>query len=310
MRREHLVVLGILLLVAVLAGVGLALGGELPAGRAGGDVVGIVYVEGGIVGGRSQEGLFGVAVGSDDIIAQLREALDDPAVKAVVLRLNTPGGSAAASQEIGAEIQRLREAGKVVVASMGDVAASGGYWIAATTDRIVASPATITGSIGVITQVASYAGLYQKLGIEVQTIKSGEFKDMGDPSRTLTDEERALLQAMVNDIFDQFVDVVAEGRGLTRDRVLAVADGRVFTGRQALNIGLVDELGTLQDAIERAAEMAGIADSYTVRELGQRPFWEQLLSRLGGLRGFVAPAAAPWGDPGWMRWILTPSQGR
>lgn len=302
-KRRQLVVLVVLgaAVLTVLAGL---VAGGMPAAGARGPVVGILRIEGEILGGRSADGLWGPAVGADDVLALLREAREDPAVRAVVVRLNTPGGSAAAAQEIGAEIQRLRREGKVVVASLGDVAASGGYWIAATADRIVASPATLTGSIGVITQVATLVELYRKLGIEVETIKTGPYKDTGSPSRRLTDAERRLLQAMVDDIFQQFVDVVATGRGLPRERVLAVADGRILTGRQAHALGLVDELGTLEDAIERAAELAGIGGGYAVRELGGRGFLEQLLERIGGAR-----RPAWWPVPRWdggRPWGLVP----
>ncbi len=306
--RRQLVALVVVVAAAAVIVAGLLLGDGAGGRAAAANVVGLIYVEGGIVGGRSQEDLWGTTVGADDIVSLLQEAGDDPSVRAVVVRLNTPGGSAAASQEVGTEIRRLREHGKFVVASMADVAASGGYWIAANADRVVASPATITGSIGVITQLASFAELYRKLGIEVETIKSGPYKDMGDPSRPLTDTERQLLQAMVDDIFDQFVTVVSEGRNLPRDRVLAIADGRIFTGRQALELGLVDELGTFQDAIRRAAELAGIEDDYQVRELGQRHWLEDLLRRLGPIGGMLP--GSPWDRGfGWIRWVLAPAQG-
>lgn len=310
LRGRHVVVLVVLLLAVAGVVAGLVLQeGDAAVGAQ--RQVGLIRIEGAIAGGSSGEDLFGAVVGADDVVAMLRQARNDPSVRAVVLRLNTPGGSAAASQEIGAEIRRVREAGKPVVVSMGDVAASGGYWIAANADRIVASPATITGSIGVIWQVATYAELYRKLGIQVETVKSGAFKDMGNPARPLSDEERALIQALVDDVYDQFVDVVAEGRRLPRPRVLELADGRVFTGRQALKLGLVDELGTLHDAIDRAAELAGIADGFGVRDLGERNLLEELLNQLIGLRMGLMPAGVPFdAGAGWMRWVLHPEAGR
>ena len=209
------------------------------------NAIGVVYVSGTITSGGSGSDLFGgLTAGSNTVMAQIRKAKDDPEVKAVVVRINSPGGSAAASQEIAEEIKKLREAGKIVVTSMGDTAASGGYWIAANTDRIVANPGTLTGSIGVITQLQNLEELYDKIGISYETFTSGPHKDMGSSARSLTDEEREIFQAMVDDIFQQFVSVVAEGRGMTREEVLQLADGRIFTGRQAQEVGLVDDLGT------------------------------------------------------------------
>ena len=299
----------VVLLLALAATVAVALWGQdgrspgRRAAPASGNVVGVIRIEGPITGGASGAGLLGATAGADTIINLLHSARDDDRVKAVVLRLNTPGGSAAAAEEIGVEIRRLREAGKVVVASMGDTAASGGYWIAALADHIVASPATLTGSIGVIMELTNLEGLYERLGIEVETIKSGEHKDIGSPTRDLTAEERDLLQGLVDDIFDQFVSVVVEGRGLSREAVLAVADGRVFTGRQAVAAGLVDSLGSMTDAVETAARLAGIADDYTVEELDRPASLTDLLRRLG--------AGSPWlpGVPQqlkWVRWELYP----
>src|SRR5690606_32455107 len=299
----------VVLLLALAATVAVALWGQdgrspgRRAAPASGNVVGVIRIEGPITGGASGAGLLGATAGADTIINLLHSAREDDRVRAVVLRLNTPGGSAAAAEEIGVEIRRLREAGKPVVASMGDTAASGGYWIAALTDHIVASPATLTGSIGVIMELTNLEGLYERLGIEVETIKSGEHKDIGSPTRELTEEERALLQGLIDDIFDQFVTVVAEGRGLSRQEVLALADGRVFTGRQALAAGLVDSLGGLNDAVEIAAELAGIEGDYTIRELGTPATLGELLRRLGA--GGLLPLGVPQ-ELKWIRWELYP----
>lgn len=299
----------VILLLALAATIAVALWGQDggagrgPRPAAGsGPVVGVIRIEGPITGGASTSGLLGSSTGADHIINLLHDAREDDRVRAVVLRLNTPGGSAAAAEEIGVEIQRLRDAGKVVVTSMGDTAASGGYWIAALTDHIVASPATLTGSIGVIMELTNFEGLYERLGIEVETIKSGEHKDIGSPTRDLTEEERALLQGLVDDIFDQFVTVVAEGRGLSRQEVLAVADGRLFTGRQAVQAGLVDSLGTLTDAVEVAAELAGIDDDYTVEDLAAPATLGELLRRLG-TRGALLGLPQ---ELKWVRWELYP----
>lgn len=237
-----------------------------------GPTVGVAYLEGAITGGRALD-FFGGTGGADRLIKDLRRAAEDPSVRAVVIRMNTPGGSAAASEELGQEIRNLREQGKPVVVSMADMAASGGYWVAAYADHIVASPGTMTGSIGVIFQHADLSELFEKLGIEMETITSGPFKDLGSPSRPLSEEERVIVKAMLEDIFDQFVEVVAQGRDLPRSQVLEVADGRVFTGRQALELGLVDQLGSYHDALDTAAELAGLVD-YQVRDLQVRSPWD------------------------------------
>jgi protease-4 len=247
--------------------------------RAGGEgsAVAIVYVDGVIVGGRGQAGLLGETGGTDAIIKQLHQARDDAAVKAIVLRINSPGGSAPASQEVGTEILKIRAAGKPVVASMGDMAASGGYWLAAVTDKIYANPATLTGSIGVYIPYANWQELYNKLGIRAEKIKSGPHKDILSPERPMTAEERAIIQAMVDELYGQFVAVVAEGRKLDPARVRQLADGRIYTGSQAKELGLVDELGTMYDAIDGAAALAGIAGKPAVKEYGKASMWSVLL---------------------------------
>ena len=255
------------------------------------NAIGVVYVSGTITSGGSGSDLFGgLTAGSNTVMAQIRKAKDDPEVKAVVVRINSPGGSAAASQEIAEEIKKLREAGKIVVTSMGDTAASGGYWIAANTDRIVANPGTLTGSIGVITQLQNLEELYDKIGISYETFTSGPHKDMGSSARSLTDEEREIFQAMVDDIFQQFVSVVAEGRGMTREEVLQLADGRIFTGRQAQEVGLVDDLGNFHDAIDIAAQMAGLGTDYLVKEFVRTTPLQRLLQGFGiTLQNLIGP---------------------
>lgn len=249
-----------------------------------GGQIGVVRVEGVVVGGAP--GLFG-AFGAEEIAAQLRQAADDPEIRAVVVRLNSPGGSAAASQEISEAVRHVQAAGKPVVASMGDISTSGAYWIAAHADHVVANPATVTGSIGVIIQTYTLTGLYEKLGIETETFKSGPFKDMGAPDREPTPEERAIFQGMVEDIYEQFIDVVVRGRDLPEAQVRELADGRIFTGRQAYQLGLVDELGDFRDAVRVAAELAGLDPEVApVVELGRRDFlrdfWFGIISPLRG----------------------------
>jgi len=276
------VILGVAALSVILAFVLRTEGG--PARQPGyvKDKVGVIYIEGVISAGRSDTGIFGRGVSSEDITAALRRAAGSPEIKAVVIRLNSPGGTPAASQEIELEVERLRQSGKKVVASMGDVAASGAYWVAAGADQIVANPGTLTGSIGVIMQTSNLQGLYDKLGIDTETFKSGAHKDMGSPSRPVTPEERAIFQSMIDDIYSQFVDVVAKGRHKDVSEIKTLADGRVFTGRQAKELGLVDRLGDFHDAVLLAGEMAGIPGEPAVVEIGPKNIWRDLLGNAGG----------------------------
>ena len=220
--------------------------------------VAVITVSGPIVGGDSV-----MTWGSSDaapsgsLMRQFRKARRDDDVRAVLLRINSPGGSAAATQEAAAELQRLKEAGKPVVVSMGDSAASGAYWLAAYGDKIYANPSTITGSIGVYMAYYDLQGLSQKLGVSEEKIKSGAHKDIFSPFRPMTEEERRLTQAMVDGMYNQFVSVVARERHMNEGAVRALADGRVFTGEQAKAAGLVDELGNYYDALAYAGSLIG-----------------------------------------------------
>ncbi|MBN2565232.1 MAG: signal peptide peptidase SppA [Candidatus Eisenbacteria bacterium] len=215
--------------------------------------VGLVRVEGAVYDARR-------------IIADLENMSTDPGIRAIVLRIDSPGGGAAAAQEIYEYLLGIKESGTPIVASMGSVAASGGYYIACTADTIVANPASLTGSIGVIMSFSNLEELFDKLGMDFSVIKSGEFKDTGSWSREMTQDERALLQATVDDIHAQFVEAVSASRGMTIENVAALADGRVFSGRQAVAQGLVDRLGTLEDAIEIAGRMGEIHGTPRVQE--------------------------------------------
>jgi protease-4 len=198
---------------------------------------------------------------TDEIVRRLHKISEDDDIKAVLLRINSPGGSVGAVQEIYTEIIRCKTKGKKVIASMGDVAASGGYYLASAADRIVADPGSITGSIGVILEFGNLEGLFEKLGVKLQVIKSGAHKDIGSPARPLTIEERQMLQASINDAYNQFTDAVSQGRRMPIEKVKALADGRIFTGRQALAAGLVDQLGNSRDAIKLAIDMADLPEN-------------------------------------------------
>jgi protease-4 len=221
-------------------------------GLRGGAKVAVVEVEG-IIGGDAARGL-----DTDGVIRLLGEYRDDPAVRAVVLRINSPGGVVAPTQEIFTAVRRLREAKKPVVASLGSVAASGGYYVAVAADRIYASPGTLTGSIGVVMQLANLEGLLKKVGVEYVVVKAGAYKDVGNMARAMTPEERRILQSLLDDVYDQFISAVADGRGLDPQAVRAFAEGRIYSGRQAQSLKMVDDLGGLEDAIEAAAKMAGL----------------------------------------------------
>lgn len=213
----------------------------------------------------------GVILDSQTTIEDLKRFSENPSVKAIVIRIDSPGGGVVPSQEIYDAVKRVRNKNnKAVIASMGSVAASGGYYIAAATDRIVANPGTLTGSIGVIMETANVEGLLQKIGVEGVVVKSGKYKDVGSPLRKMSSDERGLLQAVMDDVHKQFIEAVAEGRSIEIRAAQALADGRIFTGRQAKEAKLVDELGDLEDAIELAAEVVGIEGEPKVVEPRRR----------------------------------------
>jgi protease-4 len=201
----------------------------------------------------------GIIVDGSAAVRELREHAENPSIKAVVLRVNSPGGVVAPTQEIFAAIQRARKAGKPVVASLGAVAASGGYYVAVAADRIYANPGTLTGSIGVVMQLANLEGLLKKVGVEYVVVKAGAYKDVGNFARTMSPEERRMLQALLDDVYSQFVEAVSEGRGLEKKDVLAFAEGRIYSGQQALALKMVDELGGFEEAVEAAGKLANIS---------------------------------------------------
>lgn len=220
----------------------------------------------------------GVILDSQETVGELKRFSENPYVKAIVLRIDSPGGGVVPSQEIYDEVKRIRaKNNKAVIASLGSVAASGGYYIAAATDRIVANPGTLTGSIGVIMETANVEGLLQKIGVEGVVIKSGKYKDVGSPLRKMTEEERALLQNVMDDVHAQFIEAVAEGRAIEFADAQALADGRIFTGRQAKDVQLVDEIGDLEDAIQLAADVVGIEGEPRVIEPRRRFSLRELL---------------------------------
>ncbi len=199
----------------------------------------------------------GIIADPKPVILQLKRFRKNKDVKAIVLRIDSPGGGVGPSQEIYAEVKKTTLI-KKVVASMGAIAASGGYYVGAAADHIMANPGTITGSIGVVMEFANAEELFEKIGISAVVIKSGDYKDTGSPLRKMTPEERRLLEDFVGNVHQQFVTAVAEGRKMSEEAVRTIADGRIFSGQQAQKLGLLDSLGNMEDAIALAAELSGI----------------------------------------------------
>jgi protease-4 len=219
----------------------------------------------------------GVITQSSGIIEEIHQYVDDEGVKAIILRIDSPGGGVGPSQEIHREILKIK-AKKRVVASLGSVAASGGYYIACASDRIVANPGTITGSIGVLMEFTNIEELFKKIGIKGVVVKSGELKDIGSPFREMTPEERKIIQGVIDNVHQQFIQAVAEGRKLDRSKVIEIADGRILTGEQAKQLGLVDQIGNLQDAIDTTAKMVGIEGKPNILYPKRRiSLWELLI---------------------------------
>lgn len=230
-----------------------------------GDKIGIVTIS-------------GIITSSQEIVEQLDAFGKDKAIKAVVLRIDSPGGGVAPSQEIYAAVKGLRK-DKKVVASLGAIAASGGYMIACAADKIVANPGTITGSISAIMYFANAEDLLKKIGLKSSVIKSGKYKDIGSPTREMTDDERKILQELVDDIYNQFLDVITKDRKTSLEEIKKIADGRVFSGRQAQKLKLVDFLGDGSYAVRLAGKMAGIAGTPDVVYPKKKgvTFWDYIL---------------------------------
>jgi len=216
--------------------------------------VGVIYVEGTMIAGRGDGKEY---VGSEDIISQINRALDDNSIKAIVLRINSPGGTPAGAQEIVGKIKEAKEE-KPIVVSMGDTAASGAYYISAPSDYIFAEPDTITGSIGVISKFVDKSKKYEKEGIDITVVKSGEFKDMGADWRALSEEEREYVEKIVEDACERFIKEISDDRGIPLDDVRELSDGRIYRGEEAKELGLVDKMGNMEDAIKKAGELGRI----------------------------------------------------
>jgi protease-4 len=243
-----------------------------------GPAVALISVNGPIISGEASQDfdlIGGSAVAASGSIARLiKRAADDSQVKAILLRVDSPGGSVIGSDEI---YHALKEAGKPVVVHMGALAASGGYYVSMAADHIIAHPDTLTGSIGVISEFTNIEGLYEKLGLKSTIVKSGDNKDFGAQTVPFTDEDKKLWQAIIDETYDSFVKIIADNRGMPVEEVKKLADGRVYTGRQAFALKLVDQLGYLDDAIDEAASRGGIKGEPRVIEYRRQTPFAQLL---------------------------------
>jgi len=240
MKKACLIITGFLTLLIVISALFAVFQKNVPLG----EKVAVVRIEGPIMDAKNT-------------VDEIKGYLKDASIKALVLRVDSPGGAVAPSQEIYEEVKKAALKKKVIV-SMGSVAASGGYYISAPADRIIANPGTLTGSIGVIMEIPNIEGLMNKIGVKTDIIKSGRHKDLASAFRKMEKEERLILQGVLDDVHEQFIKAVSDGRKIPFDEVKKLADGRIFTGRQAMKVRLVDELGTLEDAVAAAGRLAGI----------------------------------------------------
>lgn len=275
MKKACLIISAVLVVLVLISALVTLLGvsNSLPLSR--GNKIALIRVEGAIIDARQP-------------IKEIKKYADDSSIKAIVLRVDSPGGAVAPSQEIYEEIKKAAR-NKHVVASMGTIAASGGYYISAAATKIFANPGTLTGSIGVIMELPNVEGLMEKVGLKTRIIKSGKYKDIASPFREMSDEDREVLQGVIDDVHEQFIEAVSEGRNMDMEKVRGLADGRIFTGRQALALGLVDELGNMQDAIDEAARLAGIEGKPVVVSRSEKDtFFDFFRDKFsGGLRELV-----------------------
>ena len=264
-KRKWTLLLAVLLLAAALS-VGSTSLWKAEKEKRGEGYVAVVRIDGAIYGGPQTDSMLSGSSGSssEEIMRELQEARKDPQAKAILIRINSPGGSTGATQEIAEEMDKIRSSKKPIVISMGDMCASAGYWLASKGNYIFASPATMTGSIGVYMDYTNIEDLMDKVGVKNDKIKSGAHKDILSMYRPMTGEEREMLQTMVDDIYHQFVQTVADGRHMDEEKVKSIADGRILTGRQAQDLGLVDAMGNYYDelrCLERRARCGQYRDS-------------------------------------------------
>lgn len=242
MKKTHIIII-VVIAVAVILGLIIGLGSRSTTFVSSGSI-GVIEIE-------------GIITTSKRVVQNIKNFTENPNISGILVRVDSPGGGVAASQEIYEELKKAKLQKKVVV-SMGALAASGGYYVSLPADLIVANPGTITGSIGVIMQFPVFEELMKKVGIDYEVIKSKEHKDIGSPFRKMNEKDRKILQDVVTDVYDQFVQATCDARSLPRDSVVKFADGRIITGNQAKQLGFVDTLGTFEDAVKILGDMLGI----------------------------------------------------
>lgn len=266
----------ILILAAAFLGSGTMGSGNVALG----DTVVVIPVYGQIAYGTSDSSSY---TNPDDINSLIQEANNDMSVSAIVLDVNSPGGTPVASEEI---MQAIKNSKKPVVAWISDTGTSGAYLASSASDKIVASPSSWVGSIGVILQLTDLSEMYQQMGVNKYALKAGQYKDMGADYRNITPDEQKMLQGMVNEEYDYFISIISQNRNLTKEYVKSIAEGKIYTGRQALKLKLVDSLGGKNQAIQEAADMAGIGDSYQVITMSPPTTFEKILSGITSQLGY------------------------
>jgi len=266
----------IFILFIILIGIFALLGSSF------GDTIAVIPIQGEIAYGSSDI-LGGTVVNPDTIKDLIKEAEEDDSVSAILLDINSPGGTPVASEEIMIAVKNCK---KPVVAWISDTGASGAYLAASPADKIVASPSSLVGSIGVILDITNLSELYKKIGVTKEVIKGGKYKDIGADYRNMTPEERSMLQNMVNENYNQFIAMVAQNRKLDVNYVKSIAEGQIYTGTQAKNIKLIDEVGTKDKALDIAAQLGGIEGSYNVVTLTPSQTFDDFLSSLSSKIGY------------------------
>ena len=249
----------------------------------------------------------GDGANANQLIDEIERAREDKGIKAILLRINSPGGTAAASQAVYEELMRTRKETDVkIIASLGDVAASGGYYIASAAHHIIANPSSVTGSIGVIVRTQNVSSLLDKIGVQTSTIQSGPLKDILSPFRDTKPEERQILQSVVNESYQQFLEAIVAGRDMPIEKLKPLADGRIYTGTQAKEKNLVDSLGNYHDALETTAELANISGEPKVRDFGKSKLFEGFGPFLSSSLGQGLPQEWLSSEAQWTRWHKIP----
>lgn len=311
MRLNRILAL-VLVTLCLIAALGNWLGSSVDKSKVkgkGSANVALINIYGAISDEASGGGPFSSSDGanSNQLIEQIEQAREDKGIKAILLRINSPGGTAAASQAVYEELMRTRKETDVkIIASLGDVAASGGYYIASAADHIIANPSSVTGSIGVIVRTQNVSSLLDKIGVQTSTIQSGPLKDILSPFRATKPEEQKILQGVVNESYQQFLEAIVAGRDISMEKLKPLADGRIFTGTQAKENNLVDSLGNFHDALKTTAELANISGDPTVRDFGKGSLFKGFGPFMSTSLGQGLPQEWLSSEAQWTRWHKIP----